>query len=280
MSVMTSSHPTRNVVVVIGAGGMGLAVAQRLAPGKHVLLADFQEATLNNALSTLREEGISCEGHSVNIAHYPSVEAFAHAAHSAGRIDAIIHTAGLSPGSASAKEIYAVDLIGTANIIEAFLSVASEGTSLVCIASMAGHLITLSPSLERHLATAPLTQLLDHEGLNMESLDGNVAYTVSKRANILRVQGAAKAWGSRKARLNSISPGVIATPQLLSQLDGPLGVGPKTMVGVSALQRMGTPDEIANIAVFLAGAESSYVTGTDILMDGGTVSARKWSRSD
>ena len=114
----------------------------------------------------------------------------------------------------------------------------------------------------------------------MESLDGNVAYTVSKRANILRVQGAAKAWGSRKARLNSISPGVIATPQLLSQLDGPLGVGPKTMVGVSALQRMGTPDEIANIAVFLAGPESSYVTGTDILMDGGTVSARKWSKSD
>lgn len=116
---MASSHSTRNVVVVIGTGRMGLAVTPRLAPGKHVLLADFQETTLNNALSTLREEGISCEGHSVNIAHYPSVEAFAHAAHSASRINAIIHTAGLSLGSASAKGIYAVDLIGTANIIEA-----------------------------------------------------------------------------------------------------------------------------------------------------------------
>lgn len=114
----------------------------------------------------------------------------------------------------------------------------------------------------------------------MESLDGNVAYTVSRWANILRVQGAAEAWGSRQARLNSINPGVIATPQLLSQLDGPLGVGPKTMVGVSALRRMGTPDGIANIAVFLAGAESPYVTGTETHMDGGTLSARKWSKSD
>ncbi|KAF7670985.1 trafficking protein particle complex subunit 5 [Alternaria burnsii] len=237
---MASSHSTRNVVVVIGTGRMGLAVTPRLAPGKHVLLADFQETTLNNALSTLREEGISCEGHSVNIAHYPSVEAFAHAAHSASRINAIIHTAGLSLGSASAKGIYAVDLIGTANIIEASCLLRPREP----------------PCLECHLATAPLTRLLDHEGLNMESLDGNVAYTVSRWANILRVQGAAEAWGSRQARLNSINPGVIATPQLLSQLDGPLGVGPKTMVGVSALRRMGTPDGIANIAVFLAGAES------------------------
>jgi NAD(P)-dependent dehydrogenase (short-subunit alcohol dehydrogenase family) len=123
-----------------------------------------------------------------------------------------------------------VDLLGTANIIEAVSSVASNGTSLVCIASMAGHFLSLSPDLEHHLATAPLSRLLHHKELDLDCEDGNVAYTVSKRANILRVQGAAKAWGDRNARLNSISPGVIATPLLLSQLNGPLGASPKAMV--------------------------------------------------
>ncbi|KAJ4288902.1 hypothetical protein N0V90_011243 [Kalmusia sp. IMI 367209] len=275
---MTSGCHSRDVVVIIGAGGMGLAVARRLAFEKHVLLADFQETTLYQALSTLQKDGISAEAHKVDIADYPSVEALAQAAQSAGHISVIVHTAGLSPAAASARDIYAVDLLGTANIIEAFSYVACKGTSLTCIASMAGHFISFSPDLERHLATAPLSRLLDHEELDLESENCNLAYTVSKRANILRVQGAAKAWGDRYARLNSISPGVIATPLLISQLDSPLGASPKALVEVSALKRMGTPDEIASVAAFLAGPESMYITGTDIIVDGGTVSARKWSK--
>ena len=98
-----------------------------------------------------------------------SVEKLASAAGDAGRVDAVIHTAGVSPVMAASRQIYQVDLLGTAHVIDAFLAVACPGTSLVCIASMAGHLASLPPEFERHLATAPADQLLRHEGIDLDS---------------------------------------------------------------------------------------------------------------
>jgi NAD(P)-dependent dehydrogenase (short-subunit alcohol dehydrogenase family) len=127
-----------SALVVIGAGGMGLAVARRLASGRRLLLADYSEASLETALTALRGEGHSAEGHPVDVSDRGSVDKLATAAGSVGRVDAVIHTAGVSPVTATARQIYQVDLLGTAHVIDAFLPVASPGTSLVCVASMAG----------------------------------------------------------------------------------------------------------------------------------------------
>jgi NAD(P)-dependent dehydrogenase (short-subunit alcohol dehydrogenase family) len=148
---------------------------------------------------------------------------------------------------------------------------------MICVASMAGHFASLSPELERHLAVAPLDQLLQHDELDIESSNPNQAYTISKRGNQLRVQGLAHAWGSKGARLNSISPGVISTALLRGELETPRGASPLAMIKHSAARRIGTPDDIANVAVFLAGLESSFIIGNDILVDGGAVSARRWN---
>jgi NAD(P)-dependent dehydrogenase (short-subunit alcohol dehydrogenase family) len=274
------SHPeiSRNVLVVIGTGGMGLAIARRLAAGRRLLLADYSDTSLEAAVSVLRGEGQLVEGHTVDVSDRGAVEKLAGAAGAAGHIDAVIHTAGVSPVMATSKQIYDVDLLGTAHIIDAFLIVATPGTSLVCIASMAGHFTSLPADLERHLATAPTDQLLQHEGIDPQAPPGR-AYTMAKRGNQLRVQAAAHAWGGKGARLNTISPGVISTPMGAQELQGPTGAYIQSMVDLSGTRRMGTPDDIAAAAAFLVGPDSSFITGNDILVDGGAIAAQRWNRT-
>jgi NAD(P)-dependent dehydrogenase (short-subunit alcohol dehydrogenase family) len=177
----------RNIVVIIGSGGMGLPIARRLASGRRLLLADYSDAMLETAVNALRSEGHDAEGHTLDIVDYSAVCKLAHAAGSLGQIAAIIHTAGVAPGIGNTKQIFEINLRGTANIIEAFLEVASAGTSLVCIASMAGHMIKLSPDLENHLATAPRDQLLQHKEIDPENSDPGMAYGLAKRGNQLRM---------------------------------------------------------------------------------------------
>jgi NAD(P)-dependent dehydrogenase (short-subunit alcohol dehydrogenase family) len=273
---MNHVEAPRSVVIVIGTGGMGLAVARRLASGRRLLLADYSEASLDAVTTALRGEGHAAEAHAVDVADRASVEKLAGAAGETGRIDAVIHTAGISPVMATARQIYQVDLLGTAHVIDAFLPVASPGTSLVCVASMAGHFASLPPDLERHLATAPAGQLLQHEGIDFDA-DPSTAYLVAKRGNQLRVQAAAHAWGAKGARLNTISPGVISTPMGQAELQSPAGRYIQDMIDLSGTGRAGTSDDIAAAAAFLVGPESSFITGNDILIDGGAVAAQRWN---
>jgi NAD(P)-dependent dehydrogenase (short-subunit alcohol dehydrogenase family) len=265
-----------NALVVIGTGGMGLAVARRLSGGRRLLLADNSETSLESALTALRGEGHRADGHAVDVSDRASVDKLASAAASAGRVDAVIHTAGVSPVTATARQIYRVDLLGTAHVIDAFLAVASLGTALVCVASMAGHFASLPAELERHLATAPSGQLLEHEGIDLDA-DPGTAYVVAKRGNQLRVQAAAHAWGRLGARLNTISPGVISTPMGQAELQGPMGEFMQSMIDESGARRAGTPDDIAAVTAFLTGPDASFITGNDILVDGGAVAAQRWN---
>lgn len=279
---MSAATP-RNVLVVIGTGGMGQAAARRLASGRKLFIADFSRHILNSTVESLKNEGHDVEGHILDVSDGPSVKKFAALAGQAGHIDAIIHTAGVSPVMATSKRIYEVNLLGTANVIDAFLPVASAGTSMICIASLAGYtaISAVTAELEKHLATAPTDQLLHHEAfdLSKESYEsGGEAYRLAKRANQLRVQAAAFAWGSKGARINSISPGVIATSMGKQELDGPGAEKVRGLVGISATRRLGTPDDIANAVAFLAGPESSFITGSDLLIDGGAWSSIRWNR--
>lgn len=139
-------------------------------------------------------------------------------------------------------------------------------------------MLPLSSDLETHLATAPLDQLLQHKEIDFDSPHAaQMGYAIAKRGNHLRVQAAVRAWGSQGARVNTISPGVISTALGRQELQGATGANALAMVEHSATRRMGTPDDIAGVVAFLAGPESSFITGTDILVDGGAVSARRWN---
>lgn len=262
-------------LVVIGTGGMGLAIARRIGSGRRILLADFDGEGLRSAAETLYAERHDVVEQGVDVADPVAVQALAEIAVGLGRVTHVVHTAGLSPVQAPVDAIIKVDLLGVAYVLDAFGEVIAPGGAGVVIASMAGHFAAASMpgELSDALADTPTEELAALPFLSDEAL-GNpgAAYSIAKRANQLRVQAAAGAWGERGARINSISPGVISTAMGRAELDGPSGEQMRTMVNASAAGRYGSPDDIAAAADFLLDPQrASFVTGTDLLVDGGAV---------
>jgi NAD(P)-dependent dehydrogenase (short-subunit alcohol dehydrogenase family) len=267
------SRPTdKEVLVVVGAGGMGLSVARRVGAGRVILLADISDRCLQAASEALTADGHRVLTRQVDVTCRSSVAAGADAAASAGRVTAVVHTAGLSPQQASAEAVMAVDLLGVALSIDEFGRVIEPGGAGVVIASMAGHLQPLGPEVERQLAQTPTDDLLNLEACSSIT-DSRLAYPFAKRANQIRVAAAAVAWGERGARINSISPGVISTAMGRLELSGESGALMKAMIDNAGLRRIGTPDDIAAATDFLLGPASAFITGTDLLVDGGVVAA-------
>ena len=265
----------RDVVVVIGVGGMGQAIAQRLGPDTHAVLSDHDEGVLAETVRRLRSEGRQVTAQAVDVSHRESVAALAAHAASLGPVRSVVHTAGLSPVQAPVGAILAVDLLGVALVLEEFAHVVAPGGTGLVISSMAGHFHPqLAPDDERLLATAPADELLSLP-ICAESAfaDSGAAYAFAKYANRLRVRSASTAWGAGGARVNSISPGVIATPMGQAELDSDHGAVMRMMIEASNAKRVGTADDIASAAEFLLGPDASYISGADLLVDGGAVAA-------
>ncbi len=262
----------RRVVVVTGTGGMGMAIARRLGPGSTLLLADVNAGILHAAAEALRGEGHEVVEHVTDVSDGASVTSLASAAAGLGPVAVLAHTAGLSPVQVPVAAILQVDLLGTALMLDAFAPVVAPGGAGVFIASMAGSMFPVDADLERRLATTPTGELLGLPELSEDRLaDPGTAYAVAKRGNQARVRAAALAWGRRGARVNTISPGVISTPMGNAELGGPSGDVMRQMVAGSPAGRLGTPDDIAAAVEFLAGPQATFVTGTDLLVDGGVV---------
>lgn len=264
------------VLVVVGVGGMGKAIARRLGPGKRILLADFNEATLNAAAEELRGEGLTITTATVDVSRAESIAALGTTAAAMGPVMQVAHTAGLSPAQASAEAIFHVDLVGVALMLDTFADVISPGGAGLVIASMAGHTASLYSMLsaqdELALATTPATELLSLPCVAAIT-DPGQAYSVAKRANQVRIQAAAGPWGEHQARINSISPGIISTPMGQQELASESGASMRAMIAGSATGRLGTPHDITAAAAFLLGPEASFITGTDLLVDGGVIAA-------
>lgn len=265
----------KNVVVLIGTGSIGLAIARRVGAGRHVLLADLRPETAEAAAKVLDDAGFEISATAVDVASRASVEALVAEATALGNVIGLIHAAGVSPTQASPETILKVDLYGTALVLEAFGDVIAPGGAGVVIASQSGHrLPPLSTDRNKALATTPVEDLLSLPMLQPDQVtDPLHAYQVSKRGNSLRVMAEAVRWGKRGARLNTISPGIIMTPLANDELKGPRGPGYRRMIEVSAAGRAGTPDEVATVAALLMGPDGAFVTGSDFLMDGGVTAA-------
>jgi NAD(P)-dependent dehydrogenase (short-subunit alcohol dehydrogenase family) len=274
---MTNHVQSRpDVVVVTGAGGMGMAIARRIGNGRTVVLADVRAEPLERSVEVLRAEGYAAAGVVTDVSDSKSVAALAEEAVGRGRLAAIAHTAGVSAATATVEQIMSVDLLGTAHLIDAFAPMATPGTSMVAIASMAGHVASLSRADELALATAPTDELLSLPVVSGFSGPGVAAYILAKRANQVRVQAAAPAWNQRGARINTVSPGVIATAMMKAEQESESGEHMMGMLEACGAGRTGTPAEIAAVVAFLTGPESHYITGTDILIDGGQAAWLHW----
>lgn len=263
------------VIVVIGAGSIGQAIARRISAGKHVVLADLKQDHSDAAASLLADAGFETSAATVDVSSRESVEELVATATSLGEVTGVIHAAGVSASQAPITTILRVDLYGTAVVLEEFGSVIAAGGAGVVIASQSGHrLPALTAEQDKALATTPADELLGLPMLQADQLaDGLHAYQVSKRANVLRVRAEAVRWGERGARVNAISPGIIITPLARDELNGANGAGYRRMIELAPAGRAGTPDEVGTVGELLMTDAGAFITGSDILMDGGGTAA-------
>jgi NAD(P)-dependent dehydrogenase (short-subunit alcohol dehydrogenase family) len=263
------------VTVLIGAGSIGLAIARRVSVGRHVLVADLHQKNAEVAAKTLIEAGFETTTTVVDVASRDSVHALAELAKLIGDVMRVVHAAGVSPSQAPPAAILHVDLLGTALVLEEFGNIIAEEGSAVVIASQSGHrLAALTAEEDKLLATTPTDDLLALPMLHADKVTDSLnAYQLAKRGNALRVKAEAVRWAKRGARVNTISPGIIMTPLANDELTGPRGEGYRRMISLSPAGRAGTPDEVANVAALLMGADGAFITGSDILMDGGVTAS-------
>lgn len=264
-----------HVVVVIGAGDMGIAIARRVGSGRTVILADRDADLLHARAEELAALGHTVVAHEVDVTSEASVGALAGAAAAAGAVMSVVHTAGVSPLRASIESILAVDLLGTAWVLDAFHPVVAAGGSGLVVASMAAVLFPQpAHDVEVGLALTTADGLLHLPAAQPASFTHPAeAYAFAKQANIVRVAALSRAWGARGATLNAISPGVISTAMGRRELAGENGAAMRELTELSGTGRIGTPDDIASAAEFLLSPGAGFITGVNLVVDGGVTAA-------
>jgi len=264
-----------NVIVLIGTGLIGQAIARRVGAGKHVLLADLHKNNTDEAATIFSNAGFDVSTTVVDISSRESIHRLVETATAIGSVSGVILAAGVSPSQATPETILKVDLYGTAVVLEEFGNVIARGGAGVVIASQSGHrLPALTPEQDKALATTQTEDLLSLPMLQPEQVvDTLNAYQLAKRGNALRVMAEAVRWAKRGARVNTISPGIIITPLAKDELNGPRGAGYRRMLELSPAGRAGTPDEVGTLAALLMGPDGAFISGSDFLIDGGVTAS-------
>ena len=245
----------KQVVALLGAGSMGTAIVRRIGSGKKILLGDISEKALERVGDDFRRCGYDVETLVVNALQKDSVKAFA-------------------PNQAKPEHIVDLDMVGTGYAVDAFGEVMAEGGAGLIISSQAAYMYPIPNDIELQLVNTPTEGLKDVKFIQEVAMQNSgFAYMIAKRMNHLQAQrAAATSWRKRRARINTISPGVIVTPLAYDEFRAS-GEGYQAMIDASAARRTGTSDEIAEAAAFLLGEHAKFITGTDLLIDGGVIAS-------
>ena len=265
----------KEVMIVVGAGQILLAIARRMGYGKQILLGDKSEGNAKAIGKVLEEAGFDVTTTVMDLSDRASIQAMVKKATSMGPVKYLVNGAGVSPSQASIETILKVDLYGTAVLLEEVGKVIEEGGAGIVISSQSGfRMKQLTPEEDRQLALTPTEELLDLPLLAEENIETTLqAYQLAKRCNEKRVMGESVKWGARGARLNDIAPGIIVTPLALDEFNGIRGDFYKNMFAKSPVGRPGTADEVADVAELLMSDRAQFITGATFLVDGGATAS-------
>jgi len=268
-----SERPDWPLAVVVSAGGLGMAAARRLSQRHRVLVADIDPVRAEGAAAALHSEGGDAAAIACDITKAESVTALAEKADALGGFRVLAHVAGLSPSMGDFASVMRVNLVGAAAVCEALRPRAPVGGVAILISSLAGHNFHPEQRVEaliRNPSDPMLIETLIAE-LGEARATPQIAYALSKYGLMAWCRRQAQAWGGRGARIVSLSPGIIATPQgarEFEQSPGKIELFARTPLG-----REGTMLEIADAIEFLASDRASFISGTDLLVDGGLAAA-------
>lgn len=265
----------KNVMILTGAGQIGMAIARRMGYGKKIVIGDKKGENAREVARILNNAGFDAEPVEMDLSSRTSIRNLIDRAQSYGEITMLVNAAGVSPSQAPVEAILKVDLYGTAVLLEEVGKVIGEGGAGVTISSQSGHRMpALTPQEDRLLACTPAEELLGLPLLRAENIRDTLhAYQLAKRCNEKRVMAESVKWGERGARLNSISPGIVVTPLAMDEFNGPRGDFYKNMFARCPAGRPGTADEIANVAELLMSDRGAFITGADFLVDGGATAS-------
>ena len=265
----------KEVMIVVGARQILLAIARRMGYGKQILLGDKSEGNAKAIGKVLEEAGFDVTTTVMDLSDRASIQAMVKKATSMGPVKYLVNGAGVSPSQASIETILKVDLYGTAVLLEEVGKVIEEGGAGIVISSQSGfRMKQLTPEEDRQLALTPTEELLDLPLLAEENIETTLqAYQLAKRCNEKRVMGESVKWGARGARLNDIAPGIIVTPLALDEFNGIRGDFYKNMFAKSPAGRPGTTDEVADVAELLMSDRAQFITGATFLVDGGATAS-------
>ena len=266
---------TKDVMILVGAGQIGMAIARRMGYGMKIVIGDKNKTNAEAIAKTMNEAGFDAVPVEMDLSSRSSILALIAEAQKYGKISMLVNAAGVSPSQASIETILTVDLYGTAVLLEEVGKVIKPGGVGVTISSQSGHRMpALTPEEDEQLATTPTEQLLSLDILQPQNIRDTLhAYQMAKRCNVKRVMAEAVKWGERGARVNSISPGIIVTPLALDEFNGPRGDFYKNMFAKCPAGRPGTADEVANVAELLMSSKGAFITGSDFLIDGGATAS-------
>ena len=264
-----------DVLLLTGAGQIGLAITRRIGHGKKIIVGDKSIQNSEATCKILNEAGFDAESVVCDISSRDSIQNIIKISQEYGEIKHFINAAGVSPSQAPIETILRVDLYGTAVLLEEVGKVIKEGGSGVTISSQSGHRMKqLGSEIDRQLAMTPTEELLDLEILQTENIKDTLhAYQLAKRCNVKRVMYEACRWSDRNARINSVSPGIIVTPLALDEFNGPRGEFYKNMFKNCPSKRPGTADEIATLCELIMSDNGSFISGSDFLIDGGATAS-------
>lgn len=265
----------KDVMILVGAGQIGMAIARRVGYGKKIVIGDKKIENANDIAKIMNDAGYDVYAMEMDLSSRESILNIIAKAKEYGDITMLVNAAGVSPSQASIETILKVDLYGTAVLLEEVGKVIAKGGVGVTISSQSGwRMPQLTQEEDFLLATTPTEDLLNLEILNEKNIKDTLhAYQMAKRCNEKRVMAEAVKWGERGARINDIAPGIIVTPLAIDEFNGPRGDFYKNMFAKCPASRPGTADEVANIAELLMSDKGAFITGSTFLIDGGATSS-------
>lgn len=265
----------KDVMILTGAGQIGMAIARRMGYGRKIVIGDKKMENAEAISNTMNEAGFDTVPVEMDLSSRESIMKLIEKAQGFGEVSMLVNAAGVSPSQDSIEAILKVDLYGTAVLLEEVGKIIKKGGVGVTISSQSGwRMPALTAEEDELLATTPTEELLKLPLLQPENIKDTLhAYQMAKRCNEKRVMAEAVKWGQRGARLNDIAPGIVVTPLAIDEFNGPRGDFYKNMFANCPAGRPGTADEIANVAELLMSDKAAFITGSTFLIDGGATAS-------